>query len=284
MILAVWPRTDEWQNRLLPYAADTRSTSGRKTANLMDDTARLILFTLVWTAVWVAPLPRLGRWAELVTGLVPFTAFGLRVFAGFFVGVPAEDPVRSAVSPLLDWINGRAGFPPYAWLLDATIALGLVWLASAFDIPRRSRLATAWIMPAVAVLALVSLGVYGLPIERFLAASIPEPFLGLVAGSIIGAVIRWTPSPIPEDLRRRAAVVAILTVPAMVAVGTGALRLISGLPPEQASQSESIVALVSGASAGLIGWAWGGFERPRSRFLFAMAIGVAAGAVVALYA
>ena len=206
MILAVWPRTDEWQNRLLPYAADTRSTSGRKTENLMDDTARLILFTLVWTAVWVAPLPRLGLWAEVVAGLVPFTAFGLRVFAGFFVGVPAEDPVRSAVSPLLDWINGRAGVPPYAWLLDATIALGLVWLASAFDIPRRSRIATAWIMPAVAVLAWASLGVYGLPIERFLAVSIPGPFLGLVAGSAIGAVIRWTPSPIPEDLRRRAAV------------------------------------------------------------------------------
>ena len=284
MILAVWPRTDEWQNRLLPYAADTRSTSGRKTENLMDDTARLILFTLVWTAVWVAPLPRLGLWAEVVAGLVPFTAFGLRVFAGFFVGVPDEDPVRSAVSPLLDWINGRAGFPPYAWLLDATIALGLVWLASAFDIPRRSRIATAWIMPAVAVLAWASLGVYGLPIERFLAVSIPGQFLGLVAGSAIGAVIRWTPSPIPEDLRRRAAVVAILTVPAMVAVGTGALRLISGLPPEHASQSESIVALGSGASTGLIGWAWGGFDRPRSRFLFAMAIGVAAGAVVALYA
>ena len=250
----------------------------------MDDTARLILFTLVWTAVWVAPLPRLGLWAEVVAGLVTFTAFGLRVFAGFFVGVPDEDPVRSAVSPLLDWINGRAGVPPYAWLLDATIALGLVWLTSAFDIPRRSRIATAWIMPAVAVLAWASLGVYGLPIERFLAVSIPGPFLGLVAGSAIGAVIRWTPSPIPEDFRRRAAVVAILTVPAMVAVGTGSLRLISGLPPEQASQSESIVALGSGASAGLIGWAWGGFERPRSRFLFAMAIGVAAGAVVALYA
>jgi hypothetical protein len=163
----------------------------------MDDTARLILFTLVWTAVWVAPLPRLGL---------------------------------------------------------------------------------------VAVLALVSLRVSGLSIERFLAASISAPVLGLVAGSAIGAVTRSTPSPIPEDLRRRAAVAAILTVPAMVAVGTGALRLISGLPPEHASQSESIVALVSGASAGLIGWAWGGFERPRSRFLFAMAIGVAAGAVVALYA
>ena len=250
----------------------------------MDDTARLILFTLLWTAVWVAPLPRLGRWAELVAGLFPFTAFGLRVFAGFFVGVPDDDPVRSAVSPLLNWVNGRAGLPPYAWVLDATIALGLVWLASAFDVPRRSRIATAWIMPAVAVLALVSLRVYGLPIERLLAASIPGPFLGLAAGSIIGAVIRWTPSPIPDDLRRRAAVLAILTVPALVVVGTGALRLISGLPPEQASQAESIVTLVSGASAGLIGWAWGGFERPRSRFLFAMAVGVAAGAVVALYA
>jgi len=250
----------------------------------MEETARLILFTLVWTAVWVAPLPRLGRRAELVAGLVPFAAFGLRVFAGFFVGVPEDDPVRSAVSPLLNWINGRAGFPPYGWILDATIALGLVWLASAFDIPRRSRIATIWMMPAVAVLALVSLGVYGLPIERFLAANIPAPFLGLAAGSVIGAVIRWTPSPIPEALRRQAAVLAILTVPAFVVVGTGALRLISGLPPEHASQAESIVALVSGASAGLVGWAWGGFGRPRSRALFAMAVGVSVGAVVALYA
>jgi hypothetical protein len=139
-------------------------------------------------------------------------------------------------------------------------------------------------MPAVAVLALVSVRVYGLPIERFLAVSIPGPFLGLAAGSVIAAATRWTPSPIPEDLRRRAAVLAILTVPALVVVGTGALRLISGLPQEHASQSESIVALVSGASAGLVGWAWGGFERPRSRFLFAMAVGVATGAVVALYA
>ena len=44
------------------------------------------------------------------------------------------------------------------------------------------------------------------------------------------------------------------------------------------------MALVSGASAGIVGWAWSGFERPRSRFLFAMTVGVAAGAVVALYA
>jgi hypothetical protein len=250
----------------------------------MEDTARLILFTLVWIAVWVAPLPRFGGWAELVAGLVPFTAFGLRVFAGFFVGVPDNDPVRSAVSPLLDWINGKAGFPPYAWVLDATIAVGLVWLASAFDIPRRSRTATAWIMAVVAVPALFSIKAYGLPIERLLAASIPAQLLGLAAGGAIGAVIRWTPSSLSDDLRRRAAVVAILTVPALVVVGTGALRLISALPPEHASQAKSIVALVFGANAGLVGWAWGGFDRPRSRFLFAMTVGVAAGAVISLYA
>ena len=250
----------------------------------MEDTARLILFTLIWTAIWVAPLPRLGGWAELVAGLVPFTAFGLRVFSGFFVGVPEDDPVRSFVGPLLDWINGRTGLPPYAWILDGTVTLGLVWLASAFDIPRRSRIATAWIMPVVAVLACWSLWATGLPIERLFAESIPGPFLGLAAGSAIGAVIRWTPSSIPDDLRRRAAVVAILTVPAVVAGGTGAFRLIFSLPPEHVSQAESIVALVAGASAGVIGLGWGGFVRPRSRFLFAMSVGVAAGAVVALYA
>jgi uncharacterized membrane protein YfcA len=66
--------------------------------------------------------------------------------------------------------------------------------------------------------------------------------------------------------------------------GGGALQLIARLPPEYAAQAESIVALVSGSSAGLVGWARGGFERPRSRFLFAMAVGVAAGAVISLYA
>jgi len=85
---------------------------------------QLLLFTLLWTAVWVAPLPQLGRRAELIVGLIPFVAFGLRVFAGFFVGVPDDDPVRSVVRPLLDWINGQNGFPRYAWVLDGTVALG----------------------------------------------------------------------------------------------------------------------------------------------------------------
>jgi hypothetical protein len=248
------------------------------------DVIRLFLFTLIWTAVWIAPVPRLVGWWEFFAGLIPFVAFGLRVFAGFFVGVPDEDPVRSLVRPLLDWVNGGSGFPPHAWVLDGTVALGLLWFASAFDIPRRSRIATAWIMPAVAGLAFASVGVSGLPIERLLAKHNPAVVLACAVGCSLGAVIRWTPSPIPDDLRRRAAVVAILAVPAAVVLGTGAFRLISGLPPEYASQAESIVALVAGAGAGLTGWAGGGFVRRRSRFLFAMAVGVAAGALVALYA
>lgn len=39
--------------------------------------------------------------------------------------------------------------------------------------------------------------------------------------------------------------------------------------------------LATGAVAGLVAWAACGFTRPRSRWLFALAIGVAAGAAVA---
>jgi len=248
------------------------------------DATRLLVFTCVWTAVWLLPLPRLVGWAELAAGLIPFAAFGLRVFAGFFVGVPAGDPVRSVVRPLLDWVDGRAGVPPYAWVLDGTVALGLAWLASAFEIPRRSRIATAWIVPAVAALAYWSLTATGLPPERLLARRVPPLVLACLAGGFVAAVILGTPSPIPVGIRRRAAGVVVLTVPACVAVGLGVLRLVPGLPPEHAAQAESVAALACGAGAGLVGWGWGGFACPRSRFLFAMAAGVAAGAVVGLTA
>jgi hypothetical protein len=246
--------------------------------------SQLLLFTLVWTAIWVAPLPRLGRRAELVAGLIPFAAFGMRVFAGFFVGVPEDDPVRSFVRPLLDWIGGQAGFPPFSWVLDGTVALGLVWLASAFGIPHQSRLATAWIMPAVAALASGSLWTTGLPLERLLALTVPAIPLACAVGSALAAVIRWTPSPIPIDLRRQAAIIVVVALPAAVGIGLGALRLTTHLPHPRVSQAESVLALVVGAGAAAAGWVWGGFRSPRSRFLYAMAVGVAAGALVALYA
>jgi hypothetical protein len=118
------------------------------------DTIRLLLFTTLWTAIWAAPLPKLSRRVELVAGLIPFAAFGLRVFGACFIGVPADDPVRLAVAPLVDWINGGAALVPFQWVLDCTVAIGLVWLSSIGNIPRRWRLATIWVMPAVALASL----------------------------------------------------------------------------------------------------------------------------------
>lgn len=45
---------------------------------------------------------------RLIARLIPFTAFGLRVFGACFIGVPADDPVRIAVAPVVDWVNGGA--------------------------------------------------------------------------------------------------------------------------------------------------------------------------------
>jgi hypothetical protein len=115
---------------------------------------RLLFFTTLWTGIWAAPLPKLSRRGELVAGLIPFAAFGLRVFGACFIGVPADDPVRMAVAPLVDWVNGTWGTVPFQWVLDATVAIGLVWLTSIANIPRRWRLATIWVMPAVALASL----------------------------------------------------------------------------------------------------------------------------------
>jgi hypothetical protein len=118
------------------------------------ETFRLLFFTTIWTAIWAAPLPKLSRGVELVAGLIPFAAFGLRVFGACFIGVPADDPVRMTVAPLVDWINGVSGTVPFQWVLDVTVAIGLVWFASIANIPRPWRLATIWIMPAVALASL----------------------------------------------------------------------------------------------------------------------------------
>ncbi len=241
----------------------------------------LIFFTLLWTAVWVAPSPRLSRRVELLAGLIPFVAFGLRVFAGFFVGVSPEDTVRAAVSPLVEWVHGGPGVIPYAVVLDATVAIGLVWFAVAFDIPRKSRLATAWIMPVVALGSLASLNLAGEPLERLLAARLPTPLLAAFLGGSISAVLELAPSDIPQPLRRRAAVVALVTTASMAALGALVLRALHPLPVEREAAAVSVVALATGVAAGPIAFFACGFTRSRSRWLFALAIGVASGAAVA---
>ncbi|MEI6256646.1 MAG: hypothetical protein WCQ77_08380 [Planctomycetota bacterium] len=119
------------------------------------ETLRLLLFTTLWTAIWAAPLPKLSRRVELIAGLIPFAAFGLRVFAACFIGVAANDRMRMAVAPVVDWVNGVSGVVPFQWVLDLAVAIGLVWLASIGSISRRWRLATIWVMPVAALASLV---------------------------------------------------------------------------------------------------------------------------------
>lgn len=245
------------------------------------ETIRLLVFTALWTVIWAAPLPKLSRHAELAAGLIPFAAFGLRVFAGFFVGVPPDDRVRMAVGPVVDWVSGASGAVPYQWVLDGTVAIGLAWLASAFDIPRASRLATIWIMPLVVLASSASLQLTGLPLERLLTARMPAPLVGLVAGAAIGGLIRWTPGPLAAAPRRRAAVAALAILPLATAVGSTLAALGAARAPGEASACESIAALGTGAAAGAAAYGLGGLPAPRSRLLLALSVGVAAGAIVA---
>ena len=46
---------------------------------LSMESVPLFLVTAIWTAVWAAALPKLSKRVELVAGLIPFAAFGLRV-------------------------------------------------------------------------------------------------------------------------------------------------------------------------------------------------------------
>ena len=153
------------------------------------DTAQLVIFTAIWTFIWTLPTRYVSRRFELIIGLIPFTAFGLRVFAGFFTDVPPGDPVRDCVGPLIDWVNG-SGILSFQCVLDAAVAVGLFWFAAAFSIPRQSRLATAWIIPAIAATNCLTLYVSGLPIEKFFALALPSPVLSFAVAGLFGVTIR----------------------------------------------------------------------------------------------
>jgi hypothetical protein len=241
----------------------------------------LIIFTSIWTATWIAPWPKLSKGAELTFGLIPFGAFGLRVFASFFQGVPAADPVRQAVAPLLAWVAGDAGGLPYQIVLDTTIALGMVWFASAFDIPRKSRVATAWILPAVATISLASVAWLEAPVETALAHHLPPPAIAALAGCGMAAVLWWTPSEIPERVKAQAAIVLLVLTPAGAVDGAVGIWLADWLG-WQTPATMPTIALVAGGMTAAAAWIICGLTRPRSRSLLALAAGVAAGASTVL--
>lgn len=241
----------------------------------------LIIFTAVWTVTWMAPWPKLAKRAELAAGLIPFGAFGLRVFASFFQGVPADDPVRQAVAPLLAWVAGETGAVSYQAVLDTTIALGMVWFASAFDIPRKSRVATAWILPTVAAISLASEAWLGMPVETALAHALPSPLIAALAGCGMAAVLWWTPSEIPHNAKAQATIALLVLTPAGAVDGILGIWLADWVG-WQTPATIPTVALVAGGMTAAAAWIICGLNRPRSRALLALAAGVVAGATTAL--
>ena len=246
------------------------------------ETIHLVCFTVIWTAIWIIPLKPFPRTLKALTGLIPFSAFGLRVFAGFFVDVPHGDPIGDNVRPLTDWVNG-AGTPSYQFVLDTSVAIGLLWFAETFHIPWRSRIATAWVLPIVAALSIVTLSAENLSIQDYLANRLPAPVLALVLALALGAIMRWTPGPHATTTRQAAAIALIITIP----VATGFIMLvapfITSMPPSQQAPARSLLSLGTGFITAMCGYRFNPFKADRSRLLFAMVVGVSAGATGALY-
>ncbi len=245
------------------------------------ETAQLIIFTALWTAIWTLPAKHVSRSAELLLGLFPFVAFGLRVFAGFFTDVPLGDPVREFVSPLTDWVNG-SGTPSFQCILDCAVAVGLFWFATAFDIPRQSRLATAWIIPAISTTNGVTLYTSGLPIEVYFARTLPPFVLSFAVAALFCAIIRWTPSPLTVDARHNAAVFFLITLPVATSLCALCLPLMTSLPIRQQAQATSLLTLGVGSAVAIAAYRYRLFKATRSRLLFALAAGASVGALASL--
>ena len=246
------------------------------------ETLQLIIFTTLWTTIWILPLKPLPRVLEIVAGLLPFCAFGLRVFAGFFTTVPHGDPVGDCVRPLTDWVNG-AGNPSYQLVLDGTVAVGLLWFAGAFHIPRRSRLATAWVLPAIATASIATDTITGLPLQEYLATKVPTPILALALALLLSAILWWTPGPHSTATRRSAAIALISIIPMAVIILILVTPLVIRVSPNQQAQARSLLTLGAGSITALIGYHVNPFRANRSRLLFALVVGVSVGAVGALY-
>lgn len=169
-------------------------------------------------------------------------------------------------------------------VLDGTVAIGLVWFARAFHIPWQSRLATAWILPAVAAASITTLAVTGLPLQEYLASIVPAPILALALALLLSAVLRWSPGPHSTATRRSAAIALICIIPIAVIVVVLLTPLAIIAPQDQLAQARSLLTLGAGSLTALIGYQLNPFRTNRSRLLFALVVGVSVGAIGELYA
>ena len=191
----------------------------------------------------------------------------------FFTTVPHGDPVGDCVRPLTDWVNG-AGNPSYQLVLDGTVAVGLLWFAGAFHIPRRSRLATAWVLPAIATASIATDTITGLPLQEYLATKVPTPILALALALLLSAILWWTPGPHSTATCRSAAIALISIIPMAVIILILVTPLVIRVSPNQQAQARSLLTLGAGSITALIGYHVNPFRANRSRLLFALVVGV----------
>ena len=244
------------------------------------ETLQLVLFTLIWTGFWVLPLRPLSPATEVVIGLIPFCAFGLRVFTGFFETVPPGDQIGDYVRPITDWVNG-AGGPSYQLVLDGTVALGLVWFARHSIFPYAAA-SSAWIFPAIATASIAIDSITGLSLPES-CSHVATPILALVLALLLSALVWWAPGPHTFNTRRYAGLAIIGLIPSATIFLLLVTPLIINVSPDQLAPVKSLLSLGAGSLTALLGYFLNPFQATRSRLLFALVVGVSVGAVSALH-
>ncbi len=244
------------------------------------DALRVIVFTALWTAAWVLAPRRLSPARELAAGLIPFGLFGLRVFAGFFEEVPAGDPVYRAVEPLVRLVNGEIGGLSYQIMLDVGVVIGMVWFAAAFDIPPKTRRATAWLLPLAGVGGLAHLASDAPPPGELVTRALTPWGAALLVSIALSLLVRFSPSDLTRHLRRDIAIrgsASILAIVIACGIATMVFRALGLLEAVQWARPASV--LIIAAALGLIAMGTSPLERFRSRGLFAGWAAVLGGAI-----
>ena len=171
---------------------------GLGSALASGDGIRLILFTVLWTVAWIAapkrlPMPALVGLAGVVT-----LVFALRVFAQFFIGV-SEDDVGGAVYGFTRFLLGVGEDPDsprlgFQIIVDLAALAGLVWVAAAFGLERRVRIATAPVIVLAALGSMLGMAAQAAGVTSPLLQFLTVVDLTLIIGAIAGLALlvpRW---------------------------------------------------------------------------------------------
>ena len=162
------------------------------------DGARLVLFTLLWTAAWILAPRKLDMPVLVILAGFATVVFALRVFAQFFIGV-TEDQVPSAVFGFTQFLLGRGEEPGtttiwFQLLVDVAATAGLVWAAAAFGLSQRVRIITAPIIAIAGIGSLIGLAASKAevtsPMMQFLSVVDLTLLIGAVAGLVL-LVPKW---------------------------------------------------------------------------------------------